>query len=151
MGAVRVEVAWASQHRWWLVPLGLSIVVLLAASALPWPRILRRPRVLVGLTAFYVACLIGLLLFNRFDADGLTIYPAGAIVIVVAASALLRPATTVGLGLLAQAGYLGLAVTATQPSPVLVAPLSMVLTVVVGLCVLTAHSRRQQETERAVA
>ncbi|MFI7546749.1 putative bifunctional diguanylate cyclase/phosphodiesterase [Actinoplanes sp. NPDC049599] len=151
MGAIRVQVAWAPEYRWWLVPLALSIVVLLAASALPWPRILRRPGVPAGLTAWYAASLAGVYVFNLFDDDGLAIYPAGAIVVVVAASALLKPGTTVGLGLFAQAGYLLLAVTAAQPSPVLVASLSMVLTVVIGLCVLTAHSRRQQETERAVA
>jgi diguanylate cyclase (GGDEF)-like protein/PAS domain S-box-containing protein len=151
MGAIRVEVAWAPQYRWWLVPLGLAIAALLAASAVPWPRMLRRPGVGAGLTAWYVSCLAALFLFNRFDADGVTIYPAGAIVVVVAASALLRPATTVGLGVVALCGYVTLALTAAQPSPVLVASLSMVLSVVVGLCVLTAHSRRQQETERAVA
>jgi diguanylate cyclase (GGDEF)-like protein/PAS domain S-box-containing protein len=151
MGAVRVQVAWAPQHRWWLVPLGLSLAALLAASALPWPRIALTRRVRGGLTAWYAVCLAGVLLFTGFDTEGPAIYPAGAIVIVVAASALLRPATILGLGVLAQAGYLALAAGAARPSPELVASLSMVLTVVIGLCVLTAHNRRQQETRRTVA
>jgi diguanylate cyclase (GGDEF)-like protein/PAS domain S-box-containing protein len=149
MGAIRVEVAWAPEYRGWLVPLGVSIVVLLGASALPWTRILRRPDVWRLLTASYVAALAALLAFNRLDPDGIALYPAGAIMIIVAASALLSPATTIGLGLAAEAGYLALALTTAQPNPVLVTTLSMALTVVVGLCVLTARSRRRLEIERA--
>ncbi|MEU8228391.1 EAL domain-containing protein [Actinoplanes sp. NPDC048967] len=151
MGAVRVEVAWAPQYRWWLVPLGLAVAVVLAASALPWTRILRYAGVRGWLTAWYAAALIALYAFNHFDDDGLAIYPAGAIVIVVAASAVFLPQTLLGLGLFAQAGYLTLAMTTPRPNPVLVMSLSMVLIVVAGLCALTAHSRRQQDTQRAVA
>jgi diguanylate cyclase (GGDEF)-like protein/PAS domain S-box-containing protein len=150
MGAIRVELAWAQHLRWPLVALGLSMAVLLAASALPWTRIVSRPGVRGWLTAWYAACLGGLLLFAAADVDGLAMYPAGAMVIVVAASALFSPATILGLGLLAQAGYLAIAVTVAQPSPVLAVSLSMVLTVVVGLCVLTAYNRREQDRQRAV-
>ncbi len=151
MGAIRVEVAWAPQYRWGLFPLALAMAGLLAASALPWPRIVHRPGTPGWLVAWYAACLASLYVFNRFDGDGLAIYPGGAVVLIVAASAVFRPVTLLGLGLYAQAGYILLALTAAQPNPALVASLSMVLTVVLGLCVLTAHNRRQQDTHRAAA
>ncbi|WP_158647417.1 bifunctional diguanylate cyclase/phosphodiesterase [Actinoplanes sp. ATCC 53533] len=151
LGTVRVEVAWAPQHRWWLVPLGLSLVLLLAASALPWTRIAGRADWHGWLTAWYGATLAGLYAFSQLDADRLVIYPAGAIVIVVSAAAVCRPRTVLGLGVLGQAGYVILAVTTVRPDPTLVMSLSMVLTVVAGLCVLTANNRRQQDLQRAVA
>jgi diguanylate cyclase (GGDEF)-like protein/PAS domain S-box-containing protein len=151
MGAVRVELAWDARYRWWLVPLGLSLVVLLAASALPWSRIAPHPGVRVGITAWYVLCLAGLLGFTSFDGDGLAIYPAGAVVVVVSAAAWFRPSRILGLGLLGEAGYLALAFTTPRPSPVLVVSLSMMVAVVVGMCMLTAHGRNQQEAERTIA
>ncbi|GAA3343789.1 hypothetical protein GCM10020358_44380 [Amorphoplanes nipponensis] len=98
MGALRVEVAWAPQYRWCLVPLALAMVVLLGLGALPWPRLVRRPGLTGWLTAWYVACLAGILVFTRLDGDGTAIYPAGAIVVVVAAAALASPARSSAWG-----------------------------------------------------
>ncbi|AGZ43868.1 putative bifunctional diguanylate cyclase/phosphodiesterase [Actinoplanes friuliensis] len=151
MGAIRIQVAWEPQYRWALVPLGLAFVALGVGANLPLARLLARPAVQRFLPAGYAAALVFLFAFTVVDSEALAIYPAGAMVIVMAASALFRPRTILGLGLLGLAGYFGLAAVVAQPSTVLVVSLSMILSVVVGLCVLTAHNRGLQDTQRTAA
>jgi diguanylate cyclase (GGDEF)-like protein/PAS domain S-box-containing protein len=151
LGGLRVLIDWSPQYRWWLIPIGIAMVAQGASLTLPWQRIMRSPRVRSGLVGWYVANLVLLLFFSAYDKAALAIFPAGAMVIVVAAGALLRPRTVLALGVLAVAENLTLATVAPRPSNMFVFSMSVVIGVVVALCVKTAENRRLQEGKRAVA
>ena len=151
MGGLRIVFDWPAGLEWTLVPLGLAVVTLIAATRLPWESLLRRPWAQQPLVAGYAAAIGFEFLFCLPDPDAEVIFPIGAMMIMVAAAATTGVRAGIGLGALSMAGYLGLVARQPHIDLHLTASIFAVLAVVVGLSVLTAGSRRLQQSQRATA
>ena len=151
LAAGRLLVDWAPAYRWWLIPMGLLLSVQTAALALPWRRIVGRPGGRRALVCGWLGELALVFAFAAYDKAPLSIYAGGTMVIVVWAGALLPPRKVLRLGLLAMAGYLGLAYVTPRASPTLAVPMLLVAAIVVGLCVKTSGNRRRQHIQRSAA
>ncbi len=151
MGGLRILFAWPPGHRWLLAPLGAAILVLVAATRLPWDTLMRRRWIQRPLVGGYAAAIVAEFLFCLPDPDAGVIFPIGVMMIMVAAATTSGGRAGIGLGVLGVLGYLAL----VNAQPVVDVPLTAsvvaVLTVVIGLSVLTAGSRRLQQAQRATA
>ena len=70
-------------------------------------RIVTNLRVRTNMVAWYIANVALLFGFCLVDRAGLAIYPAAALVVVVAAGVVLPPRTVLQVGILATLGYVG--------------------------------------------
>jgi diguanylate cyclase (GGDEF)-like protein/PAS domain S-box-containing protein len=151
LGGVRVWFDWPIQQHWWVLPIAGAAAAQGAAALLNWERIVRSVRVRDWLIGWYVANLALLFAFCRGDWAGLAIFPAAALVVVVAAGAVLRPRTVLQVGALATVGYLGLATVEHAVVGTFVPAMAVVIAAVVGLCVKTAENRRHLDRQRRTA
>jgi diguanylate cyclase (GGDEF)-like protein/PAS domain S-box-containing protein len=148
---VRGMVLWPAEKMWWLVPLGVAIVVQAMTFAVPWARLVRRAAVRRWLILWWVAELPLVAIFALADPATLTMYVPLAVLVLVMASPLFPPRTVLGLGAVALAGYAALAPRHWDADPTLVAGLGAVIAVVSGLCAATAHNRERQDSGRRSA
>ncbi|MET0416274.1 MAG: EAL domain-containing protein [Actinoplanes sp.] len=151
MGGLRIAFAWPPGYRWVLIPLGAAVLILVAATRLPWESLLRHPWVQRPLVAGYAAAIAFQFLFCLPDPDAEVMFPIGVMMIMVAAAATTGVRAGIGLGALSVAGYLTLAALQPTLDLHLTASVVAVLAVVVGLSVLTAGSRKLQQAQRATA
>ncbi len=148
LGMVRIVLTWPDGYRWALIPMAVSAVVQVAATRLPWGRLSRSAwtdRVLIG---GYASAIVSLFLFCLPDPDAAILFPIGAILMTVATASTSGSRPSLAIGATALAGYLALGMVRPIMSPGLGVSVVAVLAVVIGLCVLTAHNRRLQQSQR---
>jgi diguanylate cyclase (GGDEF)-like protein/PAS domain S-box-containing protein len=151
MGMLRCVLAWPAAYRWTLVPLGMAVALLVGASWVPWARLARHSwtnRLLIG---SYGAAVALLYLYCLPDPDAAVMFPIAAMLITVAAATTAGSRASFGIGAAALGGYLLLSATRPMANLALGMSVVAVMGVVSGLCVLTAHNRRLQQTQRDAA
>jgi diguanylate cyclase (GGDEF)-like protein/PAS domain S-box-containing protein len=151
LGCVRVAVDWGPGTRWLIPLVACAILGQVGAVFLPWSRLVRSARFRRGLVSWWFLELPLLFLFSYVDEDGLIIYLPGVALILVAAASLYGPPVVVGLGALSLAGYLALLPAVTSTSAVSVVSLAAILSCLVALNSIHAHSRRQLDVRRKAA
>jgi diguanylate cyclase (GGDEF)-like protein/PAS domain S-box-containing protein len=151
MGVLRCLLAWPASHRWAVLPLGCAIAVLVAATRLPWQRLLAHRRTNPLMIATYLTAIAFLYLYCLPDPDAAIMFPIGAMVIAVASATTAGARASACIGLSALAGYLVLGVQRPMASMALGFSVVVVMAVVVGLSALTAQNRRLQHAQRDAA
>jgi diguanylate cyclase (GGDEF)-like protein/PAS domain S-box-containing protein len=151
LGAVHVAFNWEAGRRGWALPIAAVGLAQSLLWLLPWRRLVRDERVRSALFCWWLMQVPLLVFFAYVDVNGAVLYPPCAMLMVVTASALFRPATVVGLGTLSLAGYLLLLPAGAPVSGVLVIGLASVMAFLVAVSVVIAHNRRRMDERRRAA
>ncbi|WP_092542012.1 putative bifunctional diguanylate cyclase/phosphodiesterase [Actinoplanes derwentensis] len=148
MGLVRVAFDWPAETRWALVPLGLSMLVLAAATRLPLEKLAARPQIRPMLAGVYIATLVAHALFSVADPHGTVMFPAGALAIMVAAATTCGVRDGLWVGATAVTGFLTVLALDGAHDNYLNLSLLIIMAVVTVLCAITTHNRQLQQEQR---
>ncbi|WP_433043791.1 putative bifunctional diguanylate cyclase/phosphodiesterase [Dactylosporangium sp. CS-033363] len=148
IGAVRVQLDW---HGGPLVVAGMLLAGVSQAglALLPWRRYVNAAWLPRTLFWWWMANLLLLLAFCAYDAEALTVYPAGVMIILASTAALAELRSVITFGALSVIGYTCLVVSRDHPVSGTLAALTVALMVgVTWFCAQTASNRRRLDRAR---